>query len=331
MSEATGTKRPTIRGEVASRGLSKREGEIDIAIRAAEARVAKHQGWFAKVAPRHIDAEQFTSLALGAIRRGSEQLKMALWQHPETFFDALSECARLGLVPGTEQFYFVPFRDGRDKVGNRPNPDKGTYSITPIVGYKGQLDMIYRTGQVTAVHCHVVRKGDKFTYRPDDTLPFHEIPANEWGQQGLGLRSQREFLTGVWAFAAMVSGGHSQPVVLGVDEVLSYRARSAAARQGGASFWGPAWPQEGLDTHMMWRKTALRRLYDNVPHSTEYQYEMARALAAVQADPLPGSNPAAIGSADDDAPAAGDDADERAFAPAGGGDEAAAAGGEPVR
>jgi recombination protein RecT len=293
----------SLRDQVAENRMTSREGAIEKAVKQAEKNITTHMGWFKKVAPSHIDAEQFTALALGAVRRGSDQLKMALWQHPDTFFDALSECARLGLVPGTEQFYMIPFRDNRDKVGRQPNPDKGTYKISSIVGYKGQLDMVYRTGTVTAVNCHVVRKGDKFIYRPSDDLPFHEIPANDYQQIGLGRASQREFLTGVWAYAAMVAGGHSQPMVLGVDEVLSYRARSAAVRMGSLEFWGPNWPEEGPNTPPMWRKTALRRLYDNVPHSTEYHYEMAKALSVARSDPMPlGSGLEAVGSADDDAP-----------------------------
>jgi recombination protein RecT len=290
----------TIRGAVATQRQTPREGAMAKAVDLAVEKVRQHRGWFDKVAPQHVDAVQFVELGIAAIRRGSPQLHMALWQHPDTFFTALAECARLGLVPGTDQFYMVPYRDNRDKVGNQPNPDKGTYSISPIVGYKGMLEMVYRTGAVTAVHCHVVRQHDKFDWQPGLDVPFHEIPANEYNQRGLGSQSKRGFLTGVWACAAMTAGGHSQPVVLGVEEVLSYRSRSAAARQGGDGFWGPAWPAEGKDTHMMWRKTSIRRLYGQVPHSTEYQYQMAAALAAAQSDPLPGSNPAMIGSAEDD-------------------------------
>jgi recombination protein RecT len=293
----------TIRGAVATRNETSRDGNIRKARELTEEKIRKHAGWFAKVAPRHVEVEQFVELGIAAVRRGSPQLHTALWQHAETFFDALAECARLGLVPGTDQFYMVPFRDNREKVGGQPNPDRGTYSITPVVGYKGMLDMIWRTGTVAAVHDHVVRKGDHFVWAPGLELPVHEIPANEWGQRGLGGAKQREFLTGVWAFAVMVNGGHSKPAVLGVDEVLSYRARSAAARRGGDSFWGPTWPEEGPDTHMMWRKTSIRRLYNTVPHSTEYQYDMARALAAAQADPIPvGTGQGAIGAAEDDAP-----------------------------
>jgi recombination protein RecT len=298
----------SLRDEVAGREQTTRQGAIEKAVRLAEDRVSTHRGWFEKVIPSHVPADQFIALALGAIRRGSDELKMALWQHPETFFDALAECARLGLVPGTDQFYMIPFKDGRDKIGNRPNPDKGTYSVSHIVGYKGELDMIYRTGAVAAVHCHVVRREDKFDYQPGEGLPFHEIPANEWQQRGLGGGAeQRGFLTGVWAFAAMVSGGHSQPVVLGKDEVLSYRSRSAAVRRAPNSmaFWGPEWPKEGPDTHMMWRKTGLRRLYGNVPHSTEYHYKMAQALATAQADPIPVGSGRVVGAGDDDEPLTG--------------------------
>lgn len=286
----------TIRGAVAEREQTRQEGQLVKAVEIAEGKIRASRGWFDKVAPSHIDADQFVALCLGAVRRGGPNLHRALWQHPETFFDAVSECARLGLVPG-EDFYFVPFRDNRDRVGNQENPDKGTYSITGMVGYKGQLDLVYRTGAVTAVHAHVVRAADEFDWEPGPDLPAHKIKANEHGQRGLVPLSQRGELTGTWAFAVMVAGGHSQPAVLDADTVLAYRAKAKTFE-----FWGGTRevPKEIQSTPAMWRKTGLRRLYDMVPHSTEYRTEMARALAAAHTDPLPGSNPAAIGSADED-------------------------------
>ena len=258
---ADGPKGTTIRGAVAERTQTTRQGAIVKATDLAIEKMRKHTGWFAKVSPDHVDAERFVELGIAAVRRGTDQLKMALWQHPETFFDALAECARLGLVPGTEQFYFVPFRDGRDTVGTgdyrRANPDKGTYSITPIIGYLGMLDMIYRTGAVTAVHTYVVRKGDTFLWRPGLELPKHGIRPNEYGQEGLGRQADREFLTGVWSFANMTAGGTSKPMVMGVDAVLARRPKNRAS----AEFWGPEWPAEGPNTEAMWRKTAVRALY----------------------------------------------------------------------
>jgi recombination protein RecT len=279
----------TIRGKVGEDRMSTREGEISKAVVLAKDKLRLHRAWFDKVAPKHIDAEQFVSLCLGVVDRGSQNLKLAVLQNPDTFFTAASECARLGLVPGSN-FFFVPFKNGSEK-----SPRKGTYEITGIIGYKGMVDMIYRTGAVSAVHSYSVRAEDKFDYEPGEGLPAHVVPPNEQGQRGLGLVSRRGFLTGTWAFAAMTAGGHSQPVVLGSEEVLAYRARAKTFE-----FWGPPWPQEGKDTVPMWKKTGLRRLYEIVPHSTEYRYEMARALSAAQSDPLPGSNPLAVGSAEDD-------------------------------
>jgi recombination protein RecT len=271
----------SIRGQVATRRQTPRDAAIDLAVTKVKKQIEEYKGWFDKVAPSHISSDQFVELCLSVVRRGKPELHAALWQHPGSFFTAVAECARLGLVPG-DNYYFVPFKDNRDKAGGKPNPDKGTYSITGMRSYKGEMDLIYRAGGVTAIHCYLVREKDAFDWAPGMVLPAHEIPKNKFGQRGLGVSTDRGCLTGVWCFGVMATGGPSQPIVMGYEEVLKYRAKAKTFE-----FWGPMWPQEGPWTPDMWKKTGIHRLYPIVPHSAEYRDAAMRSLAVVQGDPLP--------------------------------------------
>src|SRR6266567_4554119 len=137
------TEKPTLRKEV-----ERRRGEVDEATQKlsdVEKRITAATGWFKKVAPKHIDAEQFTGLCIGAIRKGDKLLQSAVIQSPESFMQAVSDCAQLGLLPGNT-YHFAPFWSSADKC----------YTIVGIVDYKGELDLIYRAGGVQSVHCHVV-------------------------------------------------------------------------------------------------------------------------------------------------------------------------------
>lgn len=273
----------TIRGEVANRTMSTEQRELVKAEELAIARVTAARGWFEKVVPRHIDAGQFTQLCEGVIRRGSTELKAALWQAPDTFFDAAAECARLGLVPG-DNYFFAPFK----------NKKKGIYEVTGMRGYKGEMDLIYRACPGSAIHANVVRAADQFSWRPG-TVPVHELPANEHGQVGLGSTVKANPMTGVWSMVVFSNGQPSAPVVLSAEDVAKYRAKAQTL-----AWWGPAWPAESDWTPNMWVKTALHRQYHIVPHSPEYVEAMLRGLAAVQSDPLGERIPATIDDVEED-------------------------------
>lgn len=66
------------------------------------------------------------------------------------------QSAQLGLVPDSilGQCYFVPFYSSQDK----------TYKAQIIIGYRGLIDLIYRSGMVKSVYANVVRPEDEFEY-----------------------------------------------------------------------------------------------------------------------------------------------------------------------
>lgn len=214
----------------------------------------------------------------GLLRRDPKLMEAAT-NDVGQFIAVLMDAGRLGLEPGTEQYYLVP----------RWNKKKKCTEVTGVRGYQGEIELMYRAGAVSSVIVEVVRAKDQFAYRPGrDDRPAHDI---DWGVDDRGdLRL-------VYAYAVMKDGAVSKVVVLNKGHIAGARAKSDSADQS----WSP-W---NTDEESMWLKTAAHRLSKWVPTSAEYMRERIRAKAIVtaeqQPDPLTARIPTpAPGSVDDD-------------------------------
>jgi recombination protein RecT len=212
---------------------------------------------FASVLPSHIKAETWVRLAQGALKKGKKggdgrfELETAAANNPGVFLAALLDAARLGLEPGTEQYYLTP-----RKVGGRPE-------ILGIVGYQGHIELMYRAGAISSVVAEAVYSKDRFHYTPGvDGVPQHEI---DWDSDDRGT------LRLVYAYARMKDGAVSRVVVLNRAAIERIKASS----QGANSEYSPWTKHE----EAMWLKSAVRQLQKWVPTSAEYRREILRATA----------------------------------------------------
>lgn len=217
---------------------------------------------FATVLPSHVNAATWVRLAQGALKRGKRtdsgmfELEVAAANNPGVFLATLLDAARLGLDPGTEQYYLTP-----RKV-------KGRLEILGIVGYQGYIELMYRAGAVASIVAEVVREKDSYRYRRGvDPVPVHEFP-NFAGE------SVRGKLVGTYAYAQMTTGAYSRVVELGPDDIAAIKAKS----QGADSEYSPWRTAEAA----MWLKSAVRQLQKWIPTSAEYRRELARAGATAQ-------------------------------------------------
>jgi recombination protein RecT len=212
---------------------------------------------FADVLPSHVKPETWVRLAVGALRRDPKVAEAAA-NNTGAFMGALLTAARLGLEPGTEQFYLVP-----------QSPRKGApKEIMGITGYQGLVELMYRAGAVASVIVEAVREHDKFTYVPGrDERPIHEI---DWDADDRGK------LKLVYAYAIMKGGATSKVVVLNRSRINEIKSKSASAR----SDYSPWTTSE----EAMWLKSAARQLAKWVPTSAEYIREQLRAVRDVQAE-----------------------------------------------
>jgi recombination protein RecT len=230
---------------------------------------------FGLVLPSHIRSDTWFRVAQSAMKKGKvitvergpyqgikmTELELAALNKPGVFLGALLEAARLGLEPGTEQYYLTP-----RKVA-------GQFEVLGIVGYQGYIELMYRAGAVSSVIVENVHQNDGFSYKPGrDEYPDHEI---DWDA------SDRGPLRLCYAYARMKGGATSKVVVLNAGDVDRIRAKSGTAK----SDYSP-WK---TDEPAMWLKSAARQLRKWVPTSAEIIRDPVRVSAerADQAGPTP--------------------------------------------
>ncbi len=168
---------------------------------------------------------------------------------PESALGAMMLAAQLGLEPGPlGHVYLVPFKG----------------AVEFIVGYKGFIDLAYRSGQVKDVSAALVHDGDSFAFR-EGTRPFLDHTPS-------GPAGEREVTDG-YAVARLKNGG-TVFVVLYPEDFDKAKARSASGSKGS----GP-WV---TDLKAMQRKTCVRRLAPFLPSSPV----LAQALGVDQTEPV---------------------------------------------
>lgn len=221
---------------------------------------------FAAVLPSHIKPETWVRLAQGALKKGKKircedgvvrtELEIAANNNPGVFLGYLLDAARMGLEPGTEQYYLTPHKN------------KGQLEILGIPGYQGYIEQMYRAGATSSVVAECVYTGDSFDYEPG----FHERPIHkiDWDAEDRGR------LRLVYAYAKMKDGATSRVVVLNRAQIKKIRAKA----QGSKSEYSP-W---NTDEDAMWLKSAVRQLKKWVPTSAEYLREQLRAVRDVTAE-----------------------------------------------
>jgi len=223
------------------------------------AMVAQYRSDFAAVLPSHVKPDTWVRLAQGALKKGKRvggryELEVAAANNPGAFMAALLEAARLGLEPGTPEFYLTPRKE------------KGQLQILGIVGYTGLIELMYRAGAISSVVAECVYQHDQFNFQPGhDETPDHVI---DWDADDRGP------LRLVYAFARMRDGATSKVVVLNRAAIATIKQSSA-----GADYSSSPWQ---TNEPSMWLKSAVRQLAKWVPTSAEHLREQLRAVRDVQ-------------------------------------------------
>lgn len=215
---------------------------------------------FAAVLPSHVRPQTWVRLAVGCLRQ-SDDLMRGATSDPPALWEALLEAARLGLEPGSDEYYLTP-----RKRNNKP-------SILGIVGYQGEIELIYRAGAVKSVVAQLVCERDTFQYTPGlHDKPIHQV---DWF-------ADRGPVLGAYAYGVMDSGAISRVAMIGPQEIE--RAMSASATADKAT---SPWK---TDYGAMVLKTAVHQLAKWVPTSAEY-----RQVVTATAEREPVAGPALAG------------------------------------
>lgn len=201
----------------------------------------------AKALPAVITPERFTRMVLTAL---STTPKLAVCT-PQSFLGAMMSAAQLGLEPNTPlgQAYLIP----------RENRRKGVTETVFEIGYKGLIDLAYRSGMVSTIGAWEVRQNDEFAYELGVAQALKHVPAAK----------DRGEPVAYYAVLKMKDGGYSF-CVMTMDEITAHAAKYSESYKGGfSSPWKTNFDE-------MAKKTVLKRLLKYCPLKSDF----ARAVTA---------------------------------------------------
>lgn len=224
--------------------------------------------------PGHLDPERFARIVLTEVRTNPRLLDC----DGMSLLGAVMLAAQLGLEVGPlGHCYLVP------------RCNKGRWEAQFQLGYKGMIELAYRSDRVASIEAHAVHEADSFEFVYGLSERLEHRPS---------LDDDRGDLVAVWALARFTNGGHAW-LVLSRAEVEARRDRSAASSSG-------PWT---TDFAAMARKTAVRALEPFLPLTADAARAVATDGAVVEAisgdlvDTVASEPPAAVDTtAVDDTP-----------------------------
>jgi recombination protein RecT len=203
--------------------------------------IAKNFKAIQSVLPKHISAERMARIALNVIRTNPQLLECSM----PSLMGGVMEAAKLGLEIGLMgQCYLIPFKK-KDKQGNVISVEAQF-----VIGYRGLIDLVRRSGQVSTIEAREVCENDEFdfSYGLEDKL-VHKPKLTDRGA-----------VIAYYAIAKMKDGGYSF-LVMSKEDIEKHRDKYAKAKE-----FGP-WKD---DFDAMAKKTVLRQLIKYLPISVEY-------------------------------------------------------------
>lgn len=202
------------------------------------------EGEIAKALPSVMTPERFTRITLSALSSNPD-LKGTT---PASFLCAMMTAAQLGLEPNTPlgQAYLIPYKN------------KGTLECQFQLGYRGMIDLAYRSGEVQIIQAHIVYANDKFDFSFGIDPKLNHVPA-------LGERGEA---THVYAMFRTKDGGYGFDVMT-IDDVRRHAAKYSKSYSSSYSPWNTNFEE-------MAKKTVLKRVLKYAPLKSDF----ARAVAA---------------------------------------------------
>lgn len=179
-----------------------------------------------------VTGERLARIALTECRRNPKLLDCT----QESLLGAVMQCAQMGLEPGPMGLaYLIPYKQ------------EATFQI----GYKGLMNLVWRSDQISSVQSEVVRERDLFKFSHGIPPELRHVPAT--GDRGAA--------THVYAVIGTTTGGWIFRV-MSTEEIDAHRKRFSQKKQTGP--WDTDWDEMAC-------KTVLKRTAKRAPVSTEAQ------------------------------------------------------------
>ena len=186
--------------------------------------------------PSVMTPERFSRITLSALSANPKLQECT----PQSFLGAMMTAAQLGVEPNTPlgQAYLLPYRN------------HGQMECQFQLGYKGLIDLAYRSGEVSIIQAHTVYSKDEFSYELGLEPKLQHKPA--LGDRGDPIAYYAMFRT--------KDGGYGFQV-MGIDEVRKHAAKYSK------SFSAGPW-QTNFDE--MAKKTVLKKVLKYAPLKSDF-------------------------------------------------------------
>lgn len=192
--------------------------------------------------PSVMTPERFTRITLSAVSSNPKLSQCS----PASFLGAMMTAAQLGLEPNTPlgQAYLIPFRN------------HGELECQFQLGYKGMIDLAYRSGEVSIIQAHTVHQNDEFEYSYGLKPKLNHIPAMNDRGDPIAYYAAFETKDGGYGFQ-----------VMSIDDIRTH------AKKFSKSFGNGPW-QTNFDE--MAKKTVLKKVLKYAPLKSDFVRAMAQ-------------------------------------------------------
>lgn len=189
-----------------------------------------------KALPSVITPERFTRIVLSAL---STNQKLAQTT-PQSFLGAMMTAAQLGVEPNTPlgQAYLIPYLN------------HGKLECQFQLGYKGLIDLAYRSGEVSVIQAQVVCENDNFSYSFGLDPTLEHVPA----------KTDRGDPAYVYAVFRTKDGGYGFEV-MSMDDIRKHAKKYSKAYSNGP--WQTNFEE-------MAKKTVLKRVLKYAPLKSDF-------------------------------------------------------------
>lgn len=191
--------------------------------------------------PSVLTPERFTRMALSALNN-SPALRECT---PISFIAALMNAAQLGLEPNTPlgQAYLIPYKN------------KGVLECQFQLGYRGLLNLAFRSGQMKMIQAHVVREQDMFDFAYGLNPKLIHRPAN-------GSPEDRGEIIYIYGAYTLINGCGFE--VCSKSEIDAFAAKYSKSISSSSSPWATSYEE-------MAKKTVIKRVLKFAPLSVDLQ------------------------------------------------------------
>ena len=215
--------------------------------------VSKMQPQLELAIPKHLSADRMMRIALTAI---SSNPKLAE-STPASFLGSLMSAAQLGLEPNTPmgQAYLIPYKNNKLRA----------MECQFQIGYKGMLDLCYRSNEFKTIYAKTVHENDEFEYKFGLDPDLIHVPAH----------IDRGNVVAYYAVYKTTSGGVN-------FEVMSRQEVEEHGKKFSKSYAFGPWKNHFDE---MGKKTVLKRLLKTAPQSADLRNANSIDQAVIKIDP----------------------------------------------